>query len=444
MIRIKKDKSLLKVFCAYVLAFIMLVTSVPGLGAGKVFAAGIEAPTITKAFIETNTISGGNLHRGKINGKNVRGTIHVTLKDSSGTEKATVSVTPKSGTTWTVKLPEGVTIAEGDTVTAYQEFDGQQSTVTTANAQPSKAYENKEKLKMPTGEIWIENTSSNLVNEDEQAEAVKMLKDANTEIAGDIKSVKFSIDGTDHAYYEVTYTDESTSGKVEATGLEIKQVTETSIGANLESITVVDNVIKGKLEGNGPFDNIKVQLILKVNDADKSKFCNDKCSLDKNSSKPVEVNLDSETGKFTYNIKSTDKIELGNIVGVIVKEKNKFQNCSSKKTVTLTTPEKTAVKDPRDLTDKDKKAIDEAIREANTVDEKSKLPDGTGFINDPAFIEFDKDGNARIISPNDVEVEWDENYKPVYQKNADGSYKLQEDKEANVITIPAKDLVKEY
>lgn len=31
--------------------------------------AGIEAPTITKAFIGTNTISGGKLHRGRIGGK---------------------------------------------------------------------------------------------------------------------------------------------------------------------------------------------------------------------------------------------------------------------------------------------------------------------------------------------------------------------------------------
>ena len=435
-----KTNKILKTLCIYTLVISMMLSSL--VGSWDVMAAGIEAPTVTKAFIGTNTISGGNLHRGKINGKNARGTVHVTLKDSSGNKKATVSVTPKSGKTWTVNLPEGVEIAEGDTVTAYQEFDGQNSPATTANAMDSLAKQNKDKLKMPTGEIWIENTSSNLVNEDEQAEAVEMFNKLNGEIAGDISAVKFSIDGTSHAYYEVTYTDGSTSGKVEAKNLEIKQVEETSRAANLESITVVDNVIKGKLEGKAPFDNIKVQLILKVNDADESKFCNDKCSLDKNSSKPVEANLDSQTGEFTYTINSSDKIELGNIVGVIVKEKNKFQNCSSKKTVTLKTPEKIEVKDPRKLTDKDKEAIDLAIRDANKVGDVSKLPNGTGFIDDPAFIEFDKDGNVRIISPNDVEVEWDSNYNPVYVKNEDGSYKLQEGKEDNVITIPAKELVK--
>ncbi|WP_288291821.1 InlB B-repeat-containing protein [uncultured Varibaculum sp.] len=41
-----------------------------------------------------------------------------------------------------------------------------------------------------------------------------------------------------------------------------------------------------------------------------------------------------------------------------------------------------------------------------------------------------------------MEVEWDSNYEPVYQKNPDGTYRLQSGKENNVIKIPAKDLVK--
>ena len=438
MTRHDARKKLFQSLGACFLAFVMILTNV--LGAVEVQAAGIEAPTITKAFIGTNTISGGNLHRGKIDGKPARGTVHVTLKNGD-TVKAELSVTPKSGKDWTVKLPDGVTIAEGDTVTAYQEFDGQNSPKTTANAMESLAKQNKDKLKMPTGEIWIENTSSNLVNENEQAEAVEMFNNVNTEIAGDIKSVKFSIDGTDHAYYEATYTDGSTSGKVEATNLQIKQVTETSRGASLESITVTANEIKGKLAGEGPFNNTKIQLILKVNDADKPKFCNDKCALDKNSGKPVDATLDSQTGEFTYTIKPTDRIELGNVVGVIVKEKNKFQNCSSKKTVTLATPSKTEVRDPRKLTDEDKKAIDKAIRDANTVNGTSKLPNGTGFYDGiPAFIEFDKDGNARIIDPSNVEGDWVTESNFVPRKNDDGSLKVTN--ESAVIKIPAKDLVK--
>ena len=413
-----RRRRLFKTFTACLLAVAMLLSNV---GAMDVWAAGIEAPTINKVFYDATTISGGKLHRGRIGGKQARGTVHVTLKDSSGTEKATLSVTPKSGTTWSVNLPEGVTIAEGDTVTAYQEFDGQKSTKTTANAEPSKAYENKTKLKMPSGEIWIENTSSNLVNEDEQAEAVKMLKDANTAIAGDIKSVKFSIDTAEHAYYEVTYTDGSTSGKVEATNLKIKQVTEHSRGATLGSITIVDNVIKGQLAGEGPFDGIKVQILLKLSDAVKDSYCDGgKCLVDKDTSDPVDATVDGTTGKFTYTIQNPD-LKLDQVVGVTVKEKNKFKSCSST-TVKPVTVGKTEVKDPRKLTAKDKKAIDAAIRTAYTVDGESKLPNGTGdWDGVPAVIQIDDSGNVKIFSGNDVKGTWDSNYKFVPEKNEDGS-----------------------
>ena len=378
---------------------------------------GIEAPTITKAFIGTNTISGGNLHRGKINGKNARGTIHVTLKDSSGNEKATVSVTPKSGTTWTVNLTGGVTIAEGDTITAYQEFDGQNSPVTTANAMDSLAKQNKDKLKMPSGEIWIEQTSSNQVNDDEQAEAVELFNNANTAIAGDIKSVKFSIDGINHAYYEVTYTDGSTSGQVEATNLQIKQVKEYSRGATIGSITIVDNVIKGQLSGEGPFDGIKVQILLKLSDAVKDSYCDKgKCLTDKDTSDPVDATVNGETGEFSYTIPNPD-LKLDQKVGVIVKEPHKFKSCSQT-TVKPVTPEKTEVKDPRKLTAKDKKAIDAAIRTAYTAEDgTSKLPNGTGERDGvPAAIQIDDSGNVKIFDAFDVAGDWDDNYNFVPEK----------------------------
>ena len=406
------------------------------LGAGE-----IEAPTITKAFIGTSTISGGNLHRGKINGKNARGTIHVTLKDSSGNEKATVSVTPKSGKTWTVNLTGGVTIAEGDTITAYQEFDGQSSPVTTANAMESLAKQNKDKLKMPTGQIWIEQTSSNIVNADEQAEAVELFNNANTAIVGDIKSVKFSIDGTDHAYYEVTYTDDSTSGQVEATNLQIKQVTEYSRGATLGSITIVDNVIKGQLAGEEPFNGIKVQILLKLSDAVKDSYCDGgKCLTDKDTSNPVDATVNGTTGEFSYTIPNPD-LKLDQVVGVTVKEPHKFKSCS-KTIVKPVIPEKTEVKDPRKLTAEDKKAIDAAIRKAYTVNGESKLPNGTGdWTGVPAVIQFDDDGNVKIFSGNDVAGDWDDNYEFVPEKNEDGSYKVVEGAQPK-ITIPAKDLLK--
>lgn len=203
----------------------------------------LPAPTIGKVFYDATTISGANVQRKRVGKNTVRSTVYVTLKDKNGVVKADLSVTPKSGTSWTVNLPGGVTVAAGDTVTAYQTLDGATSDVVTANAQPSKAIENKDKLKMPADEIWIEHTNSNQVSDDEQAEAIDMLKNANPSIASDFKSVKFSIDGTDHAYYEVTYTDGSTSGKIEAPDLKIKTVTETSAAPTIQKVQVTDGQI---------------------------------------------------------------------------------------------------------------------------------------------------------------------------------------------------------
>ena len=440
----KRDgrRRLFKTFTACLLAVAMLLTNV--MGVMEVQAAGIPAPTITKAFIGTNTISGGNVHVDKVSGKVTRGTVHVTLKDKGGAVKAdNLTFTPKSGKNWTVDLPAGVTIAEGDTVTAYQVFDGQQSPETTANAMDSLAKQNKDKLQMPTGEIWIEQPSSNQVNEDEQAEAVKMLKDANTAIAGDIKSVKFSIDTAEHAYYEVTYTDGSTSGKIEATNLKIKQVTEHSRGATLGSITIVDNVIKGKLAGKAPFDGIKVQILLKLSDAVKDSYCDGgKCLVDKDTSDPVDATVNGETGEFTYTIPNPD-LKLDQKVGVTVKEPHKFKSCSQT-TVQPVKVDKTEVKDPRKLTAEDKKAIDAAIRSAYTVNGVSKLPNGTGdWDGVPAVIQIDDSGNAKIFSGNNVKGDWDWDNGGIFvpEKNEDGSVKLNDGAEPTR-TIPAKDLLK--
>ena len=411
------------------------------MGAMEVYAAGeLQAPTINDVFYGATTISGKNLHRERVGSKTVRATVHVKLTGTNG-EKANVSVTPTSGSTWTVNLPADIEVAQGDKVTVYQELNGKTSSEITADAKPSKAYENKTKLKMPEGEIWIEQTSSNIVNEDEQAEAVKMLKDANTAIAGDIKSVKFSINGTEHAYYEVTYDDDSTSGKVEATNLQIKKVTETSRSPEIGSITVVDKVVKGKLPGPGPFDGIKVELILKVKKEKSGDFCTDKgCKIDKDSSKPIVVPVESD-GSFSYTLQSNDKLELDQIVGVSVKEPRKFVSCSTT-TVKPAKVEKIEVKDPRKLTSEDKKAIDDAIRKAYTVNGVSKLPDGTGYYEEvPAVIQIDDSGNVKIFSGNDVAGTWDSEGTFVPEKNDDGSVKLNKGAEPK-ITIPAKDLLK--
>ena len=307
----------------------------------------------------------------------------------------------------------------------------------------SKTDEYKNKIKMPTGEIWIEQYVANIVNADEKAEALDLLKKANPTIAKDIKSVDFEIKGIDSktAFYTVTYTDKSKTGEIQAPGLTIKQVTEYSRNAKLNEITVVDNVIKGKLEGEGPFDGIKVQLVVNVKKEKSGDFCTDKgCKIDKDSSNPIGVTLQND-GSFSYTLEGSDKLELDQIVGVSVKEPHKFVSCSTT-TVKPVKVEKKEVRDPRKLTPEDKKAIDAAIRKAYTVNGVSKLPNGTGdWDGVPAVIQIDDSGNVKIFSGNDVKGNWDSNFKFVPEKNEDGSVKVNDGAEPK-ITIPAKDLVK--
>ena len=434
----EQTNKILKTLCIYMLVITMMLSSL--VGSWDVMAATVKAPTVNPVFYDATTISGANLAKAKVNKETVIATVHVTLKGEGGKVKATLTDNPTSGTTWKVDLPGGVKVEKGDTVTVYQQIGEDKSPEVTKTAQPSKA--STVTLTMPTGEIWIEQTSSNIVNEDEQAEAVQMLKDANTSIAGDIKSVKFTIDGTQHAYYEVTYKDGSTPGKLEAPNLTIKQVTETSRSPEIGSITIVDNVVKGKLAGPGPFDGIKVQLVRRVNKDKAGQYCNEKgCKTDKDSSDPVEVTLQND-GSFSYTLQAGESLTLDQIVGVSVKEPHKFVSCSTT-TVKPVIPEKTEVKDPRKLTADDKKAIDAAIRKAYTVNGESKLPNGTasGMEGIPAVIQFDDSGNVKIFSGNDVKGTWDSNYNFVPEKNDDGSYKLKDGAEPK-ITIAAKDLLK--
>ena len=401
----------------------------------------LEPPTIGKVFYDATTISGANVKRKRVGGKTVRSTVYVTLKDKNGKTKATVSVTPKSGTNWTVNLPDGVIVAKGDTVTAYQTLDGATSDVVTANAEPSMASQTT--LTMPSGEIWIEQYVANIVNDDEKAEAIDLLKKANPTIANDIKSVEFKISGEDPktASYVVTYTDNSKTGEIQAPDLTVKKVTETSRSPEIGSITVVDNVIKGKLPGPGPFDGIKVQLILNVNKDKADQYCNkNKCTVDKDSSDPIGVTLQDD-GTFSYTLQAGESLTLDQIVGVSVKEPHKFVSCSTT-TVKPAKVEKTEVRDPRKLTSEDKEAIDAVIRKAYKVNGESKLPNGTGnWDGVPAVIQIDDSGNVKIFSGNDVEVTYDSNWNPVPVKNADGSVKVKDGAEPKG-TIPAKDLVK--
>ena len=403
----------------------------------------VKKPTVDNVSAGDKTVSGKlTIGAGQRKARKLDVTIRVTVnRQAGGTEEKTVTISyTNRKADWSVALDSG--LVAGDKVTVKQEAGGDISEGVVLEVKKGLNDQHKDELKMPSGEIWIEQTVANIVNAEEQAEALRLVKEANPAIAGDIASVELKINGTSQPKINVTYTDTTTSGEIEAPDLTVKQVTERSRSAEISDITVVDNVIEGKLQGAGPFNDIKLQIFPKINKAGLASFNNENgCTTDKDSLDPIEVSVDSTTGKFTYRIPGTVGLPHTQIVGVSVKEKNKFVSCETT-TVKLATPQKTEVRDPKKLTDADKKAIDAAIRKANTINGTSKLPDGTGFVDDPAFIEFDKEGNVTIISPNDVEVTWDSNHNPVYTKNPDGTYKLASGKENNVIKIPVKDLVK--
>ena len=138
----------------------------------------VKAPSIDPVFYDATTISGANLAKDKVKvGKKkvtVIATVHVTLKGEDGTVKAELSVTPTSGTTWKVDLPQGVKVTKGDTVTVYQQIGEDKSPEVNATAQASKAA--SVTLTMPSGKIWLEQFNSNIVNADEKAEALELME----------------------------------------------------------------------------------------------------------------------------------------------------------------------------------------------------------------------------------------------------------------------------
>lgn len=439
----EQTNKILKTLCIYMLVISMMLSNL--VGSLDVMAEGVPAPTIGKVFYDATTISGAGVHRARVSGKTVRGKIHVTLKNGDKV-KASSTINPTS-TTWTYKLPDGVSVAEGDVVTAYQEFDGQNSPEVTANAEPSLAYNHKNDLKMPSGDFYLEQFSSNIINDDEKAEALQILKAANPTFADKIASIEFSIKGIEEnkkAYYIVNYTDQSKSEEKQAPNLKIVKVTEHSRKYTLEPYNVVSTVIKGKLDGEGPFDNIKVQFSSKLSEAAKANFCKDgTCTIDKDSSNFQTIDVNPQTGEFSIDV-GENTLELDKVIGIVVKEKHKFATCNS------STPEiaipKVDVKDPKKLKPEEKKAIVDAIRKANTTPSgKSKLPDGTGdWAGVPAVIQIDDSGNVKIFSGNDVKGNWDpnNNYKFVPETNEDGSYKINDGAKAKTTLDKPEELVK--
>ncbi|MHB9438335.1 hypothetical protein, partial [Schaalia turicensis] len=364
-------------------------------------------------------------------------------RQAGGTEEKTVTIPYATASQdWSVTLDSELVV--DDKVTVKQEAGGEISEGDVREVKKALNDQHKDELKMPSGEIWIEHPNANLVNEDEQAEAIEKLKGANPDIAQDFKSVKFSIDYTDHAYYEVTYTDGSTSGKIEATDLKIKEVTETSAAPTIQKVQVTDGQIIVTLHKEVA-EGTKFYFINNFTDGEGKNFVeNGSCKIDKSNSQEMSqaVTVNGTTVTFPIEDKVKD-LELGKEFGILVKEPHKFRSCAKSEPV-ITTPKKVAVRDPRKLTDADKEAIDKAIRDANTVNGVSKLPDGTGdWDGVPAAIQFDDSGNVKIFSADDVAGDWDPNndYKFVPETNEDGSVKVKDGAEPKG-TIPAKDLLK--
>lgn len=364
-----------------------------------------------------------------------------------------------------VKITISKALTEGDKVKAILKgSDGVQITATeeatAKKPEPKKAEKYKDTLKMPTGEIWIEQYVSNIVNEEEKAEALDLLKKANTtEIANDIKSIDFKIEGvgTKTASYTVTYKDNSQTEKILAPTLTIKQVTEYSAATNVEKLVVTDTKITGKLVpqkkvGEGKFEpdpngkiaeGTKVIAILNPSGNDGSaNYCTTgKCSTDKNSSTIGEATVNSD-GTFEINV--PNGFDYKQEVGLTVKEPHKFKACNST-TVEYVIP-KVLVRDPKKLTDEEKKTIEDEIRKANTIvkgdgSKISKLPDWT-VNNIPAYIDIDKDGNVKIINPAEVDGDWIDDYtKFVPKRNPDGSLKMSTGNEGSGTPVKKEELL---
>ena len=409
----------------------------------------VKPPTVNNVSIGDKTVSGKlTIGAGQRKSRQLDVTIRVIVnRQAGGTEEKTVTIKYETrSSNWTVALDSE--LAEGDKVTVTQETRDGISGGVVREVKKTLADQHKDKIKMPSGEIWIEHPDANLVNDDEQAEAIEMLKNANPNIAKDFvpKKTKFSIDGTGRAYYEVTYTDGSTSGKIEATDLKIKKVEDPSAAPTIEKVQVTDGqiiVTFAKEVAAGT----KFQFVKEFRDGEDRNFSqNGSCIVDKSDSKEMSqaVTVNGTTVTFPITDKVND-LKLGREFGIAVKEPHKLRSCA-KSEPEITTPDKVFVRDPHKLTDADKQAIDKAIRDANTVDGVSKLPNSREGAVYPAIIEFDKDGNVRIIDPNYVEGTWDwVNYKDgkfIPAQKEDGTYKVTDEYKDKVSSILAKNLVK--
>lgn len=399
---------------------------------------------VNKFFLGNQTISGKTklgANRRKKQGKDVVITVTVVRK-AGGTDEKTVTIeSTNKKSDWSVTLEKK--LAVGDKVSIKHVYGGDlDGEIKDIELKELLRDTLENKLKMPTGTVMIEDISSSLVDEFEQNDAFELFKTANASIMNDITSAKFGFEsGTLKAWYDITYTDGSTykyyvtakkEGDQLKEGIEIKKITERSETPKIAKTYVADGQITINFDKEIAKGS-KIGIIKTIDMYDINQFCTDegacsdgKCKITKSTIEWVSV--DAETKTFTHNV-DDDFLKYGIDFGVVVKEPGKLNSC--KKTKPVIKIPNVGVRDPKKLTDEEKKAIDAAIRKANTTNDGkgvSKLPDWT-VNNIPAYIEFDKNGNVKIIDPSTVDGDWKDNYTKFVPKiNDDGSIKLQDGK----------------
>ncbi|WP_276886008.1 G5 domain-containing protein [Anaerococcus lactolyticus] len=400
---------------------------------------GERAPSPTPRVNEVNqgdtTVSGTLAMSAKNRAKrknDITITVTVTRKAGGSETKSVTILHDNTSQEWSVTL--GSELQYGDSVSVTQTYS--------ISGIPSNPYEKtikkedkdqyKDKIVMPKGVIWIEDTSANLPDFIEKNKALEMFWAQNENLRSNIKSVEFSINGTTNAYYKVTFKDESEL-RVEATELKIKKPTETTPKPEIKQTFVADGVITIELDKEVA-KGTAYGIVKSFSDGEEKKYCDGICKLDKNS--PTWYTLDKDTKTITYTV-DKDFLQYGQIFGVVVKEYGKKSSCQGA-SPKIKIPELIGVRDPKKVTDTEKEAIREAIRKANTTNDGkgvSKLPDWTAY-NIPAIIDIDNEGNVTIVNPSNVEEDSNEGgteFKP--KRKPDGSLQMKTGKENSGIPI---------
>lgn len=314
--------------------------------------------------------------------------VTIVVKDKNGTEVETAKKTTRSRIPigpWSVKLKNP--LKKDYTITAYQEYNPEsqeydddyaniksaESVPVTVQRSTADDYMNDDdspKLTMSEFEVWSEDV--HVLDEDAKTDIINKFKESNSSVPFDDVVNEINVSGNGQEI-TVKFKDGS-SLTVNPSQLTVHKITERSAAPEIAELKVTANTITGKLSGNGPFsERTKVGIVLNFTDVEKGTFCNDEgCKIDESTT--VWAQVDAETGTFTHeflDFESKQYLKIGNDIGVVVKEYRKLANCGIIKPV-IAKPEPVEVRDPKKLTDDDKKKIDAAIRSANKVNGTSK------------------------------------------------------------------------